>query len=220
MPKKTINLSARRFGRLYVVGTEPLLRRKPNGRNQAWWDCICDCGCTKFVPASKLIGDETKSCGCLRTEKSRLRSYKHGHAAGRTATSAYSVWTSMKTRCYNPECVAYQDYGGRGITVCDRWKDSFETFLADLGEPPEGLTLDRINNDGPYSPENCRWATQAQQKRNTRRNIWVDYQGDSYVLTDLAAKFNIPKGTLWLALQRGEPMEEAIPRLIARTDTH
>lgn len=162
----------KRFGRLVVVGSAAPLE---NGRSR--WLCRCDCGVEKEVSASCLSQGRTKSCGCLRRENAAKRSpkanaarTKHGHAREDKGDRhpLYRTWQGMRERCRDPGNVSYKYYGGRGITVCERW-ESFENFLADMGEKPSpDLTLDRIDNDGNYEPGNCRWATPEQQTKNRR----------------------------------------------------
>ncbi len=148
------DLVGRKFGRL-TVGS--LAER--DGPGNASWNCNCDCGNTVTVRSNQLVTGKTASCGCLRDE---LR-IKHGLCLSRT----YNSWCAMIQRCTNPRAPSYPRYGGRGIKICDRWRDSFESFLADMGERPARMTLDRYpNNDGNYEPGNCRWATRADQNRN------------------------------------------------------
>jgi hypothetical protein len=153
-----IDITGHRFGRLVAISHISF----------QGWLCRCDCGNETIVQGPNLRNGNSKSCGCLRVELAISRATKHGHAK---KTATYSSWQAMIKRCTNPNTWSWKHYGGRGITVCDRWRYSFENFLADMGEKPEGLTLDRINNELGYSPENCRWATPAEQFRNRARGI-------------------------------------------------
>lgn len=155
---KIVNLIGQRFGRLTVVG------RAENIGKQTAWLCLCDCGGSVSVRYRSLAKAETKSCGCLRSEKMKAAKQRHGHYNSRT----YHSYHSMKARCLNKNHRQFKDYGGRGIGISDRWLDSFENFLADMGERPVGRTLDRINNDLGYSKSNCRWATREEQNNNKR----------------------------------------------------
>ena len=146
-----------RFHRLTVVGREALA----NGRVK--WICRCDCGVTVSPHACDVKRGHTKSCGCANQESRIASNTKHGY----NRTPTYVVWSNMWARCTNPKRRDYKNYGGRGIVVCQRW-ERFEHFLADMGEKPGSLSLDRINNDEGYSPNNCRWATASEQRRNQR----------------------------------------------------
>jgi len=155
------NLLNQGFGRLRVISAA-----KNIGRLTAW-NCVCDCGKKTRVRSQDLVRGYTKSCGCLRVELAR----KHGYAArwnGKAPSREYSAWSGMKYRCLYPNNAAFRNYGGRGITVCAEWKNDFVRFLKDMGRCPKGRSLDRINNDGNYEPNNCRWATRKQQNNNRR----------------------------------------------------
>lgn len=156
---KLIDLAGQRFTRLTV------LRRSDRPKQDtAHWECICDCGARVVADSTALRIGRTKSCGCKKKEPTNNGMYKHGG----TKTKLYKVWSTMKARCFNPDSFRYKWYGDRGIKVCDRWLD-FENFREDMGEPPAGTSLDRIDNDGDYEPTNCRWATQTEQIRKQER---------------------------------------------------
>lgn len=166
-----------RFGRLIV---KSFSRAK---QNEVTAHCDCDCGKTVVTRFTYLTNGHTKSCGCLSAKNSSERRKTHG----KSRTAEYISWTAMIGRCLNQNNHAYDKYGGRGIYVCGRWRHSFPRFLADMGSRPSpSHSLDRINNNGPYSPSNCRWATPTQQNRNKRMNVVLDFDGRKMVLKEWA----------------------------------
>jgi len=134
--------------------------------------CVCDCGSFGLIRTGNLRNGVTASCGCLKRENFLKAVVIHGHSriksnGGLRVSQTYTVWQGIHARCTNPKHIGYKNYGGRGISVCGRW-DKFENFLADMGEKPEGLSIDRKDNDGNYEPRNCRWATRLEQRHNSR----------------------------------------------------
>lgn len=141
----------------------------PSNGRQTRWLCKCDCGNEGVVPADALVKGKSRSCGCMSNTWRTI--IKHGHTSGKGKPSGtYSSWHAMRQRCENENIGQFADYGGRGIKVCERWSD-FRLFLEDMGERPEGMTLDRVDPNGNYEPSNCAWATRKQQSANQRVKI-------------------------------------------------
>lgn len=190
-----IDRTGQRFGML-VVRKRVII---DDNKKSTYWECICDCGNVKIVDASHLVSGDTKSCGCFNRKLLSERRTTHGM----TGTKIYYNWVSMLQRCTNPDKWSYKHYGGRGIAVCDDWY-FFENFLADMGDSyKEGLTLDRIDNDSGYSPENCRWATMKEQANNRRNTIFVEYAGMKKTLVEWSIIINTQYKTMNWRYKRG-----------------
>lgn len=182
--KKAIDLTGQKFGRLTVV------KRAENTKdNKAQWLCECECGNTKIVRSVSLKSGDTKSCGCIRENQNKTH--------GKSKTRLHTIWANMIQRCLNVHNERYKDYGGRGITVCEEWR-KFESFYlwANANGYKNGLTIDRINNDKGYSPDNCRWATVKEQNNNTRKCRYITYKGKAQTIKQWAEELNINYDTL------------------------
>lgn len=197
MPEK-IDLTGKRFGRLTV------LTKSPEKKDRSYtWVCQCDCGkITHPIITNRLLHGGTRSCGCLRNDLTRQRSVKHGMYS----TRLYGVWSAMKRRCLNPNVDRYKSYGGRGITICDEWINDFQAFCdwAIANGYRDGLSIDRIDNDGDYCPENCRWITMAEQAGNKSSTILVEINGESKTLVEWSHITGILYGTLYRRYLRGD----------------
>jgi hypothetical protein len=211
-----MDLTGQRYGRLVVL--EPIKKTPQKRRGfRKYWLCRCDCGNEKYVEHGHLRSGDTRSCGCLRREVSAARQRTHGYSHTRT----HNIWQSMRQRCNNANAPAHSDYGGRGIQICDRWVNSFENFLADMGEcPSDSHTIDRIDNNKGYSPENCRWATMKEQTRNTRRNRILEFDGKSLCLQEWAEITGLKRTTIAERINRGWTVEEALTTPILRRKFH
>lgn len=177
MGKALIDLNGIQFGRLTVI------EKAGHSGGKALWRCHCSCGAEKIVRGVHLRSGRQVSCGCHKAEAARQRMTKHGNAPRTGESRTYSIWKNMIQRCTNENNDRWPDYGGRGVKVCERWH-SFANFLADMGEAPAGLTLDRRETDGDYEPGNCRWADWRTQMRNKRNNVWVEIDGARMVRED------------------------------------
>jgi hypothetical protein len=160
-----IDITGQRFGRLVVLALHA--PKNPNGLR--YWVCTCDCGGQAITNTSRLISGETKSCGCLNRENTKIRSTKHGQNRRSGATPVYRSWNQMLQRCYNPKTPRFEHYGGRGIRVCERWH-LFVNFFEDMGPRPVSHSIERIDVNGNYEPANCKWIPKAEQSKNQRRS--------------------------------------------------
>lgn len=198
MPNRTIVIG-QRSGRL-TVESEPI---RHNGR--AYYECRCDCGILKLIAGSHITTKATLSCGCLHRERNRATSSTHG----KSRSPIYWVWNSMLRRCEKLTDKSYTRYGDRGIYVCERWQ-SFENFYADMGDAPDGMSLDRLDNDGPYTPENCQWATDKEQSRNKRNSRVITHNGRTQSLAAWAEESGLDYKMVYKRLRRGWTIEEAL----------
>jgi hypothetical protein len=199
-----------KFGRLAII------RRAANSlNNMVQYVCWCDCGRMTTVRGSHLARGESKSCGCLKREVgeiTRITSTTHGHSrSGKYGESSptYESWSSMKYRCHSAKHPSHHRYGGRGITVCERWH-KFENFLQDMGERPEGMEIGRKDNDGGYFKGNCRWETPAQNSRNTSKNLILTFDGKSMCLTEWSEVCGIGTTTIKQRLLRGWSIQKSL----------
>lgn len=190
-----------RYGRLTVESLFEINKKRRSAR----WSCLCDCGARVIVSGTSLRTGHTSSCGCFHKEVVGAinRTHNRSPQKGR-ANPTYGTWKSMHRRCSSPKDQAFKNYGGRGISVCPRW-DSYENFEADMGAMPDGLTLDRINNEKGYSPDNCRWATRAEQNSNKRDNVLVEYEGKTMTVMALSKLLKVQYSTLRYRVRQGWP---------------
>ena len=182
------DMTGRRFGMLVVLGLSHIHNKT------SYWLCKCDCGNIKAVSRSSLTSGDTISCGCYHKAHAKEYGFKHGLSRNKL----YSVWSGIKQRCCNKKAGNYYRYGGRGIMICDEWKNDFQCFYewAINNGYKDGLTIDRIDNNGDYTPNNCRWATLIEQQNNTRRNHFITYNGITKYLTRWAKLFGVCTETL------------------------
>lgn len=204
MPKPA-NLLGQIFGRLTVVESAG-----SNKFGQRMWVCRCECGKIVVNTTGCLNSRNSVSCGCYHQDRMRGAAYKHGHGGNNnTKTIEYYSWINMITRCRNKNFKSKKHYSGRGIDVCNRWRNSFNDFFDDMGNrPSKAHSLDRINNDLGYYKENCRWATQAEQGRNRRNNLWIEFMGKRMVMADWAKLLNVKaQYDIHRYLKRGKTFE-------------
>lgn len=174
------------------------------------WHCSCECGGEKVVPERYLLDGQSKSCGCVFTEYMQARNRQSAtHRLSRTPL--YKIWTGLKDRCHNPKSHTWKDYGGRGITVCERWDNSFEAFMEDMGQRPSPKhSIDRIDPNGNYEPSNCRWATSAEQARNRRNSTLVEVDGVKRTLGEVSVMLGGNRHLVRSRVCNGWSIEKAI----------
>lgn len=199
---KLVDLSGGIYGRLTVIS------RDGNMYGKVAWLCECSCGVRLRVSGADLKSGNKSSCGCLKIDLARNKNLSHDM----TDSDEYRIWSHMKDRCFNPRNKKYPDYGGRGIRVCPKWKDSFESFYADMGPRPGAeFSIERINNNAGYSPGNCRWGTRKEQGRNKRNNRLVRYGDRDCTIAELAELSDKPYLLIYKRIVNlGWPVELAI----------
>lgn len=194
------DLTGLTFGRLTTISID-LTKAKVS------WLCRCECGNMVTVAATSLKSGNTKSCGCFRNERI-LQSVK---THGLSNSPEHGTWTDMKTRCNNENATSYKNYGGRGITVCDRWLNSFEAFYADMGPKPGAeYSIERNDPNGNYEPGNCRWATMEEQQSNRRNNRYIEYNGKRYTVAQLCRETGITEGMFYSRAEKGWDVETIV----------
>jgi hypothetical protein len=202
--KRIKDIRGKKVGRLTV------LSYVRSNRKETIWLCKCECGNTFEARGADINSEHTKSCGCLRLDAFRKTITKHSLYDA----PEYSIWQGIKDRCSNPNSHAYLRYGGRGITVCDRWQTSFSSFLSDMGpRPTMNHGIDRIDNDGPYAPDNCRWATNKQQCNNLRKNIFITHDGETHTLSEWADILHVKYSSFASRYYRATQVEKIFSNL-------
>lgn len=206
-----IDLTGQRFGRLVVIGRGADYLTS-GGHKFARWRCKCDCGNIVLVKSVHLRNGITKSCGCISAELLEKRNRVHGMRY----TKLYEVWKGMKSRCENPKHIGFKDYGGRGISVCEEWRDDFLQFYEwAVGHGyADGLTIDRIDNEKGYSPENCRWVTRAFQNAHKRNNHLIEFSGQIHTLAEWARLTGIDHTVILDRLKHGWQIARALTEKI------
>lgn len=191
---KRVDITNQRFGRLKVISYAGTKRLGKSGKTVTTWDCVCDCGKQLIIPYYRLASGNTNSCGCLRSEMLRRKDTTHGLSK----TPLYRVWRSMKDRCYRSKCKGYVNYGGRGIVMCDEWKNDFEIFhnWALKNGYRKGLTIERINNNGNYEPSNCCWIPKSKQSSNRRNCHYITYHGETKTLSEWSRELHVDRETV------------------------
>lgn len=199
----SIDETGNRYNRLLVV------RRSHNNKhNSVMWECLCDCGKTKIIHGCSLRNGLTTSCGCVQLEFAKKVNRTHGNSSGRS--KMYGIYASMIRRCHNPDHEHYNNYGGRGIFVCDEWRNDYWQFVRDMGDRPQGLTLDRIDGTKGYNKDNCRWADRKLQGNNRRDNIHLEYNGVKKTVGYWAQETGIKHAVILARIKYGWPAEKIL----------
>ena len=188
-----------RFGNAAVIGAAGSYVAPSGKYTMAKWECRCDCGTIFVATGAALRSGQTDSCGCLKAKRAAIAATRHGGKG----TPEYGVWKSMRQRCTDPACKSYPLYGGRGISVCARWAD-FSTFLADMGSrPAAGYSIERVDNSGGYTPDNCVWATATDQAKNRRTTVWTEIDGLRVTQSEAALLLGVSEQTVGRRIAAG-----------------
>lgn len=199
---KAVNLTTKSFGRWTV------LEFSHTSKKVYYWKCRCECGAIKAIASANLIRGKSLSCGCLAKELASKREKTHGLSKSRT----YRIWAGMKTRCTNPNETSWKYYGGRGIKLCDRW-EKFQNFLEDMGEAPsKSHSIERMNVNGNYCKENCRWIEFKFQARNTTKNTLITHNGVTLCAAEWCEKLKVPYKLIMERIARGLTFEQAVSK--------
>lgn len=184
------------------------------------WLCRCECGKEGLVPTYLLTSGESSSCGCYGRERRIEANIKHGAARRGKKTNLYNVWCAMIRRCHAETDPAFDDYGGRGVKVCDRWRNDFSAFLADMGDPKPGQSIERDDLNGDYKPENCRWASRLEQNNNQRSNLMIDSANGLMTLAEFVRLHGLNYESAYTKISRGETEISGIKiRVAGRRDS-
>lgn len=205
-----VDITGQVFNRLTVLSFDGRTKDR-----KLRWLCVCVCGNQARVAGRNLRSGNTKSCGCLMVETTRKRSTIHGAAADGKVSPTHRSWTDINQRCFNPKTDRWKDYGGRGITVCERWRD-FVNFLADIGERPDGQSIERLDNDAGYFPENCVWADSKTQARNRRSTKFVTVCGKRRPIVAACEEYGLNHRHVWERRQQTSTMTEAFFDVLER----
>ena len=203
-------VKGQKFGRLTVISfhhSKYYISKDMRKRKCEWYLCKCDCGKEKIVNKNDLMSGHTSSCGCLQKENASKANKKHGFVKSRI----YGIWIGIKKRCFNSNHKGYKNYGGRGIVMCDKWKNDFIEFYkwAIINGYKDNLTIDRINNEGNYEPSNCRWVTLTEQARNRRNTRFITYNGERLCMKDWAKKLGLNYKLVSAKINKGWPIKKA-----------
>lgn len=201
--KTFVNLTGKKFSRLTVLSYAG-----KKGASSAW-NCVCECGQRRSVTISNLRSGRTKSCGCFAQGRNRTH--------GKARTPVHRAWLSMRDRCLRPKSSAFVDYGGRGISICKEW-DTFEGFFADMGDPPEGFTIERVDVNGNYNKQNCRWADRTDQARNRRNCKFFTIEGKKVRAKEVAEILGVKYKTIMARIKYGWTDEEILSGVRAQPE--